>query len=473
MPTPPQRDPVEPNPEPPVSGPASGEARAPEPPPTATAPRGHLARWFAAHRVEVLLFLITGIVFSAFSGQRFLRQSEAPHFVYQAQAWLDGRLDLDPDVLPNLEDWACVRVVDGEKVRCEGRRRASDTWYVSFPSFPAVVMLPFVALHGYQFNDTSFTVWMGALAVALFYGLLRALRRRDETAREPQENLLLALTLAFGSVLFYCAIRGEVWFTAQVMGVALSCLYLRTSVGARRPWLAGLFFSMATLTRTPLLFTGLFFLLEVLCPERGARLSQLKGHLARPGPALGKLLRFSGGMAPLALLAAAYNLYRFGSPGEFGHRFLFNNRVNRDIDTLGLFDLGYLSRNLDAALLQLPTLTGGVPALGYNPHGLSILLTLPVVVLVLFPRVRRRLTLPLVLTVLVTALPGLFYQNTGYMQFGFRFSLDYTPHLLLLVALGGWSFKLLAVRALLALGFVVNLWGALVFRGYTEWVRHW
>lgn len=429
--------------------------------------------WLRAHRTEVLLFLVTGVIFSAFSGQRFLRQSEAPHFVYQAQAWLEGRLDVDPQVLPNLEDWACVREVDGTKVRCEGPRRETDTWFVSFPSFPAVVMLPFVALHGYQFNDTSFTAWMGALAVALFYSLLRLLRCRNETGREPGDDLLLALTLGFGSVLFYCAIRGEVWFTAQVMGVALSCLYLRFAVGARSPWLAGLFFSMATLTRTPLVFTGLFFLLEVLCPERGARLDQLKANLRAPREALGRLWRFGAGMAPLALLAAAYNTYRFGKPGEFGHSFLYNNRVNRDIDAFGLFDLGYLARNLDAALLKLPTLSDAPPLLGYDPHGLSILLTLPVVVLVLFPKVRRRLTLPMVLTVLATALPGLFYQNTGYMQFGFRFSLDYTPHLLVLVALGGWSFRALFVRALFGLGFLVNFWGALVFRGYTEWVRHW
>ena len=31
-----------------------------------------------------------------------------------------------------------------------------------------------------------------------------------------------------------------------------------------------------------------------------------------------------------------------------------------------------------------------------------------------------------IVTVAACALPGFFYQNDGYMQFGFRFSLDYT-----------------------------------------------
>ncbi|RYZ44807.1 MAG: hypothetical protein EOO72_05395 [Myxococcaceae bacterium] len=434
--------------------------------------RSAVRLWLAAYRVEVVLFLVAFAVLSSFSSQRFLRQSAAPHFIYQAQSWLDGRLDVDPQVLPNLEDWACVRLVDGQKVRCEGRPLRDDRWFVSFPSFPAVVMLPFVALHGYQFNDTSFGVFVGALAVALFYSLLRFLAQEGETARTRDDNVVLSLVLAFGTLFFYCAIRGEVWFGAQVMGVALTCLYVRNAVGARRPLLAGLFFSMAVLTRTPLVFAGLFFVLEALCPGPD-RLAQLKALPTTWRPALRKLVFFGLGAAPLALLAAAYNVYRFGKPGEFGHSYLFNNRVNVDIDRFGLFNLEYLSRNLQAAFLKLPQVSLSPPRLSYDPHGLTLLLTLPLLVFLLVPRTRPRLHWPLWLTVAVCALPGLFYQNTGYMQFGFRFSLDYTPYLLLLFAVGGWSLRNRAVVAALALGVLVNFWGAVAFRGYTEYVRNW
>ncbi|WP_434387896.1 hypothetical protein [Melittangium boletus] len=428
--------------------------------------------WLAAYRVEVVLFLVSFAVLASFSSQRFLRQSAAPHFVYQARGWLEGRLDVDPEVLPNLEDWACVREVAGTKTRCEGRPRPGDRWYVSFPSFPAVVMAPFVALHGYQFNDTSFGVIVGALAVALFYSLLRFLSQQGESARERPENVALALVLAFGTLFFYAAIRGEVWFSAEVMGVAFTCLYVRHAVRAHRPLLAGVFFSMATLTRTPLLFAGLFFVLEAVCPGPD-RLAQLRALGVNWRPVARKLGLFALGAAPLGLLAAAYNVYRFGRPGEFGHAFLYNNRVNADIDRLGLFNLAYLGRNLEAAFLKLPGVSWHPPRLTYDPHGLTLLLTLPLLVLLLVPRTRPRLHWPLWLTVAVTALPGLFYQNTGYMQFGFRFSLDYTPYLLLLFALGGWSLRHRAVLSLLVLGVLVNFWGAVAFRGYTELVRNW
>ncbi len=481
----------------------------------------------SAYRVELILFVVTFVVLSFFSSQRFLRQSAAPHFVYQAQALFEGRLDIDPQVLPNLEDWACVRDVGGVPTRCTRPLQPTDKWYSSFPAFPAVVMLPFVAIHGYQFNDTSFGVLWAALAVALFYSLIRLVANQEAMDEDPREHIGLALLLAFGTVFFYCAIRGEVWFSAEVMGVAFSCLYARNALRARRPVLAGLFFSMAVMTRTPLLFTGIFFVLEAVAPTRGNRIEELKA-LSKNFSVVGrKLGLFAAGAAPVAVLAALFNKVRFGSFTEFGHRFFYENRVNQDIDTLGLFNFDYLARNLDAAFLKLPKLTTSPWALSYDPWGLSLLLTLPLLVLVfagahkprayalavgsavallvasaVFPGPSlgarswpvwvafagaiiiqaslwknddrsSRLKAPLAITVAACALPGLIYQNSGYAQFGFRFSLDYTVYILLLFAVSSWSLKQPKVAVLAAFGVLINFWGAVGFRGYTELVRGW
>ena len=169
--------------------------------------------WLQAYRVEVTLFAVTFFVFSAFSGQRFWRQSAAPHFVYQSKAWLEGRTDIDPEVLPNLEDWACVREVSGAKVRCEGQPQRTDRWYSSFPWFPALVMLPFVVVNGYQLNDTSFGVIVGALAVALFFALLRVIKDTEGTQTSRMDDALTSLLLGFGTLFFYATLRGEVWFS--------------------------------------------------------------------------------------------------------------------------------------------------------------------------------------------------------------------------------------------------------------------
>jgi hypothetical protein len=122
---------------------------------------------------------------------------------------------------------------------------------------------------------------------------------------------------------------------------------------------------------------------------------------------------------------------------------------------------------------MLPRISLSPLRLSYDPNGLSLLLTFPLVIFLLVPKRTPRLHWPLWLTVAACALPGLFYQNNGYMQFGFRFSLDYTPYLLLLFAIGGWAIKNRWVLAASALSLVVNFWGAVAFRGYTELVRRW
>lgn len=496
-----------------------------------------LSVWARAYRVELVLFTLTFLVLAGFSSQRFLRQSGAPHFVYQAKAWLDGRQDIDADVLPNIEDWACVRLVNGAPTRCEGALQRTDRWYSSFPWFPSVVMLPFVAVNGYQLNDTSFGVIVAALAIALLYSFLRLLTEHEGTAREPIDNAVLALLFAFGSVFFYAAIRGEVWFSAEVMGVALTALYLRNAVGARRPILAGLFWSMAVMTRTPLFFTGIFFVLEALVPTHGQRHAEWKAFLANPRPKLKALATFAAAAAPLGLTAVVLNVTRFGSATEFGHRFFYNNIVNRDIDTWGLFHPHYLARNFDAAFLMLPTFATNPLRVGYDVWGMSLFITLPVLalafvpstdlkrawqavvgmaavlvasalmgplqpgpgevpvghrepflwlilagVLVFFvasartwladPRAPRML-LPVLVTLVVCMAPGLAYQNTGRSQFGFRFSLDYTPYVIVLLALGRWDFKKGLPLVLAALSVAAGVWGAVGFRGFTEQVYHW
>lgn len=397
---------------------------------------------------RVLTFGIAAFaILAIFSGHRLTHQSKAPHFIWQAAAFLEGSLSLVEDP-PNLEDWV----------------RVGERFFVSFPAFPALVMTPFVAVFGYRFNDTSFTVAIAAIGLVLFLMLLRRLRRAGDLDRGDRACVAWAAILGFGTLFFYCAIRGEVWFTAEIMGVGLTSLYLMSAHRARHPLLAGLFYSMATLTRTPLAFSAVFFLFEALWPEGRPSLSATRQDLRGK---LKKLSLFVAGALPLALLHMAFNFARFGSISEFGHRLFWNNRVNADIAQWGLFDLHYLPRNLTAAFLKLPTVTLDPFHIGYDPHGMSLFLTTPLFFLLLFPKEKPRLHWALWAAAAAIALPGFFYQNDGYMQFGFRFSLDYTPYLILLLAIGGWPMKSRLFVALAALGVVVNTWGALVFRGYS------
>jgi len=399
----------------------------------------------AARRLELGLFAGALLILAVFSGARLFHASDAPHFLYQADAWLHGQLHLR-STPPNGNDWA----------RFQGR------WYVSFPPGPALLMLPGVALQGLAFDDVAFTVLFGALNVLLLFRVLEQLREGRASPRTRGQNAALALLFAFGTIAFSCSIRGEVWFTAQVLGVTATCLFLLAAHGARHPLAAGLAWSFAAITRTPLLFSAVFFVLEVMAG--GAPLGDRwrRREVWLDPVRWRKVGRFTLGAAPLLLLAGWMNWARFGSPLDFGHSHFWDNRVNADIQRWGLFSFHYLEKQLHAAFTRLPHLEAG--RLAYSPEGMSLFVTTPLFAFLLWPRERPRLHPILWLTVAVTALPGFLYQNTGYVQFGYRFSLDYTPYLFLLLALGGrrmgWPFWAAGLA-----GVAVNVWGALAFTG--------
>ena len=102
------------------------------------------------------------------------------------------------------------------------------------------------------------------------------------------------------------------------------------------------------------------------------------------------------------------------------------------------------------------------PHLGISRHGLALWFTTPGFLWLLRPERRTSQLTALTVTALLVAIPTLLYQNSGWVQFGFRFSLDYTPLLLLMLAFGGRRFgKLFVALAIFAL--VVNLFGAITF----------
>src|SRR5690606_28437139 len=136
--------------------------------------------------------------------------------------------------------------------------------------FPAVLALPAVAIWGRGLWDPLFFGLLAGLAPALLYVVLRRLSERGESERGARENLLLVALFAFGSVYFFSAVQGSVWFAAHVVASALLCLYLAFAMNAERPALAGLMLGLLLATRPSTLWVGLFFVLEATrCSVKG------------------------------------------------------------------------------------------------------------------------------------------------------------------------------------------------------------
>jgi hypothetical protein len=440
-------------------------------------------------RVYAALFVIGLAVYGTLAWDRIARPSSAPHFVLAADAWLHGRAAIDPPLVG--DDWAKVEAVvldDGSRV--EGRRmvtrpmfrtldgrelpaariRQSEgkTAYMSFPPFPTLIMLPAAAIAGRAGNDVIPTLLVAALILPLALAALRRLAAAGLSRRSLADDLWWVAALAFGSVLLFSAVQGKVWYTAHVVGVALALIYAWASIEARRPVIAGVALGAAALTRTAMAFLVVLFVCEAWRMHGGRdawrrdRRAVLRA-LARPA------LAFAAPVAAFAIAGVAYNLARFGAPTEFGHSYL-EVRQQVQIEQHGLASYQYLARNLAVAFTLLPELLPRAPWVQISGHGLALWFTTPVLLGVLWPREKTAIHRALWLSVAAVALPSLLYQNSGWVQFGYRFSLDYLVPLVLLLAVGGRPITWLT-RALIVVGIVINLFGAITFDRSWQYYR--
>lgn len=427
-------------------------------------------------RPAVAAFLIAFAVYAAVAGRRLGVQSTDPHFVAQANAWLHGRLDLDRWP-PGADDMAAVEHVvldDGQSVRGHRlltralfhvagdgdialsrlRRSVGVEYHVPFPPFPAVLFLPLVVMFGPAVSDALATVLLAALAPALLLAVFCRLRARGLMARAPREDLWLAALLSFGTVLFFSAVQGRVWYTAHVVAVDLCLAYAWASIDGEHPWLAGTCAGLGFLTRAPLLFMFPLFVEELW---RSGRATSWRRWFA-----------FAVPIAAALALAAWHNYARFGEAWEFGYRYL-RVRQQYDIERYGLFNVHYAARNVMAAFALLPDVTAAPPYVRISGHGLALWMTTPALLLLLVPP-RRAFQYGLWITVASVAIWTLLYQNTGWLQFGYRFSLDYIVFLVLLLAVNGRRLSRLA-RALIVGSIAINLFGAVTFDRYPQFYR--
>lgn len=421
------------------------------------------------------IFALTALVYALVLGPRAAGPSENNHFVHLAESWLNGQLAQLGDRPPGYNDWACYDV-ELESV-CRGdaftRVRESQRWYVSFPPFPAAVILPAVVLFGRDFSDPLFWALFAGLAPALLYVLLRRLREEGVSERGVREDLFLVAVFAFGSVYFSTAVQGSVWFAAHVVASALLVLFFLFGIGARRPFWAGLVLGLCFLTRPSTYPFALFFLFEAMRVSRLPDAASASDDASvwrklavwvrgvRWRPVLRASAIFALPIVACGAVAMWMNEARFGDPFDFGHEYLVI-RWRPRIEKWGLFNYHYLGKNLAVLLASVPWFSAAEPYVRISRHGLALWVTSPNLLPALWPKKMSALMVALFVSTALVAVLDLCYQNSGWVQFGYRFSLDYMPALILLLALSGRRFGWGAL-SVLVLAIAINAFGAITF----------
>jgi len=316
---------------------------------------------------------------------------------------------------------------------------------------------------------------------------------------------------AFGTVFWYTAQLNTTWYQAHVVAIGLAMLAVGFALGVDREsaevaapsasprellavagrdglevdgrqFLIGLLFGLACTARLPVLFAAPFF---VLVGSGGSWWR--RGWSAGLGAAL----------PVFALLA--YNVATTNHIFHPAYDILYRAEATY-YPTLGynldwaIEDPRYIPQNLAIMLFSAPlilpaewpdslrlttdafcTLPGATrglfdvecPLAVPNDIGMSVILTSPAYLLAL-PALRQfrtsRLVAGAAIAVLLIAIVNLMHFSQGWVQFGYRFSNDFVPWAVILVALGAEAVArrgagAVLVGGLVAVSILINAWG--------------
>jgi hypothetical protein len=390
--------------------------------------------------------------------------SSAPHFLYQAQSFLHGRWDLD---LPaNTVD---VMVLHGQR-------------YIAYPPFPALLMLPAVALLGLGASDILLTALISALNLCLLFFLFEQARASGLTKRSVSENIIMSVLFYFGTINLYLSLGGTMWHSAHIIAMACALLGLLLALRGHYTW-AAVALACAFLSRftAALAFPLILFLAWT---EVGAsqEFSQFIRSLWARRPDW-RLIPWRRLLPPLAVflvtiaLFAARNALLFGSPLESGYDILLRQRYPEVL--YGPFSVHYLKADLIENFFSFPLVHYTGP---FNQHpvidllndgvGVSVFFTTPLFLLLFwrnakFSPIRAALWVTIGLVVAVV----LVFHCAGWYQFGARYLYEAYPYAFLLMALNevriDWRYLALGV-----LGVAINYLGAREFWTHLPFIVH-
>ena len=353
------------------------------------------------------------LVYAFFAAQfgSIWRTTHLAYFNYLADAFLHGQVYLRriPNYVPDLALY-------------------KGNYYLYWPPFPAILLMPLVALFGVKISDVFFTLVLAAINVGLVAYFLKILSAKEIAPTKPWQRFLLVVFFAFGTVHFILAHWGLVWFTSQIIAFLCGLLVYIIVIRYRESrafFFSGLLLALAMLTRNHLIFLGIWPAYYLLEQHKSSGWKTLARYYSL----------FLSPILIALLLYAAYNWQRFGNIFEIGITYQdLGPFFQADFEKYGAFSTHYLPTNFYYNFIFYP-----FPLTEETLMGGSLFLLSPVFVAAFFGLASSKFKTSnqiLGLTILATLIPILLNIGTGWATFGPRYTLDFTPPLLMLTAMG-------------------------------------
>jgi hypothetical protein len=329
-------------------------------------------------------------------------------YVHQADAFLQGRFDISQ----HHQDVAIYK----------GR------FYAPFPPFPAFLLLPIVAIFGVASTKVMFiSVILSILNVIL---MMQILKKLDI---DPKYIPWIVASFFLGTAYWSSVLRSStVWFFAHIVSVTCMFLAINEVLGKGRGILAGLFLGFAFLSRQLSIYS-IFFLFVALMAKPSFSTSKRN---------LGNVLGFTISLGFCIGVYLIFNWIRFDNIFDTGYSYIsLPGFLKERVEKFGLFHLAYVPFNFIYMFLQgfhldfsSSTYLSGIIM---DPFGTSITFASPFVFIAFLAKWRSSLLLAAWISISLSLVHMLLYYNNGYVQANAqRFSLDFLPILILLVALG-------------------------------------
>ncbi len=373
------------------------------------------------------------------------------HHVYLAEAILQGTLDVGSVGIPAF--YQDTVIVEGKE-------------YLPFPPGPALLLLPFVAIWGTGFSQGYFSMVLGAINVVLFWHLLGLINVSRFT------KLLLIPFFAFGTVHFYAATTGTLWFYNHVAAVFFLLLAIIFLLRRASPIVPALFLGFAFLSRQPTILAAPFFLYWLW---RQNNESIFDGRALLEKQSFAQMGLFLAGLLPFLGFYLWYNVVRFDAPLETGYqtvyegytgggiRYSFYRNQFPDAPHFNLFDVRNIPLHLYTIFLMPPQFHPDWSVLRPSPYGMSVLLTSPAFIYAALVKRKDTLKIAAWIAVGLVSIPLLLHYSQGWVQYGYRFLLDFAPFLLILTALGFEDNRSTTARRiqvlLVVIAIVAGFWG--------------
>ena len=334
-------------------------------------------------------------------------------------------------------------------------------WFVAYPPFPAILMLPFIAIGGIKaFNTTTFSLAIAALATVTIYLILTQLIQLRWIKLSRSGAIWLTALLPFGTVYWYLSLDSRGWMLSQVVAVLFCALAFLSALKKNSPWIVGICLAAAILSR-PNLFT--------LWPALPAITIQL--NLKEEKVNWKNIFRWSTLSAIPVIIGIgfllSYNFLRFGNFFDFGYATVNGaSWITQGAQKYGVFSIHFISYNLYWMFLAPPPLSAECGYYLTRGWGMSMFATMPAIIYV-FRRLKISWwTLGCWCSILLSILVLSMYSNNGALQYGYRYMLDFTVPIIMLIASNAGERISAPLKTLIIASIFINYYGTISwFRG--------